>query len=271
MRINMKVIVLFLGVLSAKETCANGAEPPSGGGSSYVHRTDWKNVYEEEGFEDAAQCVVDVKKTIKLKKNQVLDGKGCVYRWRGAGYPKKCHSGEELSESEERMFEMAPGSVIKNMHIECALDGILMSDNTRVENTVHRDCEEDCVTTSGKKNVIVNNEFYLCQDKCIQMNKASEVRIERNLFKHALRSMSGSGKKSGGARPIYASENRCENCEIMIRAQRNHEVFAVGNTLNRGECLMETVEEAVIYDEGGNVATNALLLCEDGTRNIKKR
>jgi len=235
--------------------------------SAYQFRTDWKKVYQEEGFDKAPSCVVNVKSTIRLKTNEVFDGKGCLYRWRGTGYPQKCHASSEISEGERRMFEMAPGSQIRNLRMECALEGIRMNDNTTISNVINQDCEEDCITTKGRNNTIINSKFYLCQDKCIQLNAASNVRIEGNLFKHAARPMSGSSR-GVAARPVYASNNRCENCEIMFRAQSNHVIHASGNHLKRGECMFETVERSIIYDKGGNRAEDADINCDDGTKNV---
>jgi hypothetical protein len=246
-----------------------GASPASAlGRSAYKHRTDWKTVYQEEGFDKTPSCVVNVTGTIRLKRNQIFDGKGCLYRWRGSGYPQKCHSSAELSENEPRMFEMAPGSQIRNLRMECSLDGILMHDDTVVSNVINQDCEEDCITTKGRNNTIINSKFYLCQDKCIQMNQATNVRIENNFFKHANRPMSGSGATRGGARPVYAMNNRCENCDIMVRAQSNHVIYASGNSLKRGECMFETHDRAIIHDRGRNRAEDADVNCSDGTRNV---
>ena len=126
-----------------------------GGGSSYVHYEDYQKAVPQPPAKPA--CVVNVKKTIKVKGT--LDGKGCLYQWRGAGYPGKCHKADEISEGEARMFVMERGATIKNLQMECSLDGILMNDNTTVENIINRDCEEDCVTTKGKNNTIKNKKL----------------------------------------------------------------------------------------------------------------
>jgi hypothetical protein len=233
--------------------------------SSYEHITDYKKANPGPGPEP--KCVVNVKKTMNIKGT--LDGKGCLYRWRGEGYPKKCHASKEISESEPRMFVMSPGSTIKNLQMECSLDGILMNDNTTIDNIVNRDCEEDCVTTNGKNNTIKNSKFFLCQDKCLQLNQASNVKILNNEFYHAQRPMSGSAGKRGGATNIQAVGNYCYNCEIMIRAQSNHDFHAKDNELKKGECLFETVDKSVIYDQGGNTVSDATIMCADGTKNVK--
>ena len=236
--------------------------------SYYQHRADWGSVYKEEGF-GFHTCVFDIKETIHLDEGETLDGGNCLFRWRAEGWKSKCHSSTELSEEEDKMFVMARNSRIKNMHIECALEGILMNDNTRIENVVMRDCEEECITTRGTKNVIKNNRFYLCQDKCIQLSGAKNVYIENNLFKHAYRPISGKDDKRGADKPVYVRNNRCKNCEIMIRGQKDHKIFAGGNSLIKGECLFETMDQSVIYDEGKNSVVLAEKLCEDGTKNIR--
>jgi len=253
----------YLLALLATTAMAAGA----GSGGTYQERSDYKEVWKEEGFSD--KCDVNIKKTTKV--SGVLDGKGKTYCWKGAGYPNKCHAKEEISENEPRMFEMERGSTIKNMKVICTLDGFKMNDNTKIENVVFLDAEEDAITTLGNGNIIRNNKFYLCQDKCIQMNKATKVTIEGNYFKHALRAMSGSGANSGGATGIIARNNKCKNCELMIRAQRNHEMRAIGNSIDGGEALFESVEKSKVCDGGGNVATGgAKLISKDSTNEIKE-
>jgi len=233
--------------------------------SSYQHRTDWQKVYEEEGFKD--KCLVKVDKTIKVEG--VFDGKGCTYTWVGKS-KEHCHASEEISESHPRLFDMMPSSTLKNLHIDCILEGVRMNDNTTIENVVFRDAGEDAINTKGTLNTIKNNKFYLCQDKCIQGNQANKVVVTNNFFKHALRPFSGSGSTKGGADLVEFENNKCENCEIMIRAQSDHEVKAKSNQLAGGECMFESVDESTIYDLGNNTVTNATLVCKDNKNEIKK-
>ncbi len=234
-------------------------------GSGYKHITDWKSV--EKELPARPNCVVEIKKTTTVKGT--LDGKGCLYIWKGAGYPKKCHAKEELSETEPRMFVMEKGAKIRNMQIECSLDGILMNDNTLIENVVFRDVEEDAITTKGNNLIIRGNTFFLCQDKCIQLNKANKVQVIDNHFQHAARPLSGSGKSSGGATGIIARDNTCKNCEIMFRMQSNHDIIVEGNYLENGRDMLETVDKAVIYDCGDNEVKNASYKSKKGNKNIK--
>jgi len=222
--------------------------------AAYRHVTDWRSV--ESELPARPSCTVEVKKTITVKGT--FDGKGCLYTWRGSGYPKKCHAPAELSETEPRMFVMTKGSKLRNMQIECSLDGILTAENTTIENIVFRDVEEDAITTKGNNIVIRNNKFFLCQDKCIQLNgPAKGVLIENNHFQHANRPMSGSSMSQGGATKIISRGNTCKNCEIMYRMQQNHDIIAENNYLEDGRDMLETVDQSVIYDCGRNVAKNA--------------
>lgn len=231
----------------------------------YRHITDWKSV--ENELPVKPKCVVQVKDTITVKGT--LDGKGCLYSWRGKGYPKNCHASREISENQPRMFVMSPGSKIKNMQIECSLDGILTNDNTTIENVLFRDVEEDAITTRGNNVKIIKNTFFLCQDKCLQLNGPSKnVLVEDNHFQHANRPLSGSASK-GGAKGIIARGNTCKNCEIMFRMQSNHDVIVEDNYLEDGRDLLETVDQAVIYDCGRNIVKNANYKSAKGSKNIK--
>jgi len=231
--------------------------------SAYVHRTDWQNVYKEENFKST--CTVNVKETIKVKG--VLDGKGCTYTWIGKN-KQNCHASEEISETEPRMFEMESNSTIKNMKIDCILEGIRMGDNTVIENVHFWDCGEDCISTRGTMNTIRNNKIYLAQDKAIQGNQADKVVITGNYFKHVARAFSGSGGTQGGADHIDFSNNTCDNCEIMIRSQSDHKVYAKNNSLTKGECMFESVDESRIFNNGGNKVTDATLVCKDNKNPI---
>jgi hypothetical protein len=240
-----------------------------GGSGNFKDVTDWKSVYKEEGFDKAPKCVVKVKNTIHVKG--ILDGKGCRYVWVGKN-AKDCHAREEISENQPRMFEMGKGSTLKNMQIECMLEAIRMDDDATVQNVTVLDVEEDAISLSGKNNRVLNNKFYLASDKVIQGNQSTNALIQGNLFKHAARAFSGSGKTNGGADGVRFYNNRCINCELMIRAQSDHDVYAKGNLLDGGEALFETVEKAVIYNCGGNRAQGgADERAKDGTNNIRAR
>ena len=253
--------LLVLATLISMSVSAGGALQPG----NYKHRTDWKKVYEEEGFK--ASCTIKVPKTIKVEGT--LDLKGCLYVWTGKG-KENCHAADEIGESEPRMFEMAKGSKLRNGQIECSPDGVLMNDDTEISNILFRDCEEDCITTKGKGNVIRNNKFFLAQDKAVQMNQATNVEITSNTFKHVLRGLSGSGSSTGGADGIVATGNTFKNAELAFRAQSDHDIRAKNNVIDGGEALFETANNAVIYDCGGNEAKGgATKMAKDGTKNVK--
>lgn len=232
----------------------------SGLGSKY------SNKYDPSKLPAAPSCTVKVKDTIKVKGS--LDGKGCLYKWVGK-YADKCHSEKEYSESVPSMFDMEPNSTLKNMHIECAPDGITTNDNTVIENIVVRDCEEDCLNTKGKNITIKNSKFFFGQDKCFQMNKAENVKITNNEFHYCARGISGSGSTMGGARGVIIEGNKFINNEIAIRAQSNHEFFIRKNTCKNSDEFLETVEKAVIYDAKNNTNDGCKYLAKDGTQNVK--
>jgi hypothetical protein len=246
---------------------ASGAKPPSQSPSGYKHITDWKSV--ENELPPKPDCRVQVKSTITVKGT--LDGKGCLYEWRGAGYPKNCHAPKEISEDQPPMFVLQDGAKLRNMQIECALDGVhAKGNNVLIENVLFRDVEEDAITTSAGNNITIRkNTFFLCQDKCIQLNgPARNVLIEDNHFQHAARPLSGSASK-GGATKITARGNTCKNCEIMFRMQSNHDLLAEDNYLEDGRDMFETVDKSVIYDCGRNIVKNANYKSKKGNNNIK--
>ena len=238
-----------------------------GGGSPGTYRDrsgDWKAVYKEEGFDKAPKCIVKVKETIKVRGT--LDGKGCRYVWVGKN-ASDCHAKDEVREDNPRMFEMQPGSRLKNLQAECMLEAIRMNDDTVVENITVIDVEEDAIATNGTGNTIRNNKFYLASDKAIQRNQAKKVLIEGNYFKHVLRGFAA----TGDTRTDYVfRDNRCVNCELMLTVHRKQRVLARLNTMDGGEAMFETVENGEIDDQGGNYATGgAEIRSEDGTNNIK--
>lgn len=225
----------------------------------------YSNKYDPSKLPAAPSCVVKVKETIKVKG--VLDGKGCLYKWTGK-YADKCHAEKEYSESVPSMFDMEPGSTIKNMHIECSPDGITTNSNTTIDNIVVRDCEEDCLNTKGSNITIKNSKFYFGQDKCFQMNKADNVKISNNEFHYCARGISGSAN-SVGARGVVIEGNKFINNEIGIRAQANHEFFIKKNTCKNSNEFLETTNKAVIYDAENNTNDGCKYLAKDGTKNVK--
>jgi hypothetical protein len=62
------------------------------------------------------------------------------------------------------MFKLSPGATLKNLQMECALDGIHTTRNNKIQNIINRDVEEDAITI-GTNIIIENSEFWFCQDK----------------------------------------------------------------------------------------------------------
>lgn len=242
-----------------------------GGQGNYKEITDYQKVAMENGWEiNQRTNIVKISKTYQLKEGEILDGKGKLYLWTGE-HQEWCHSHTEKSETAPRMFQMAKHSKIMNMDVECSLDGIEMEDDTEIRNVTFRDAEEDAISTKGTNNRIINNKFFLAQDKAIQLNNAENVLIKGNTFHHSGRAVSGSGKNAGGARGVKVIGNRMKNVEIAIRAQRNHEIFAKDNVIEQGRSMFESVEQSEVHDCGGNTATGgAEMVSKKSVNAIKK-
>jgi hypothetical protein len=191
-------------------------------------------------------CIIQVKSTITVSSNKVLDGKGCLYTWRGAGYPDKCQASAELSEKEPPMFVLKPGATLRNLHMECALDGIHTSSNNKIQNVVNRDVEEDAITI-GTNILIENSEFWFCQDKCLQMNRADGVIIRNNKFFHA-----NSPMKANTGKNVQVYNNYFYNVNKAVRAEQSiSKIIARENVVKRAKCYLSAEGKATITDEGG--------------------
>jgi len=211
-------------------------------------------------------CKINVKETIKVRGT--LDGKGCIYFWKGKG-AESCHGDEEVSETEPRMFEMEPGSTLRNVVIDCSPDGILMNDDTVIENIFVRDTGEDAVTTKGRNNTIRNSKFYRSDDKMFQLNRAENVRIQGNEFHYAKIALGGSANDQG-AKPIEVSGNKFLNVKTVILAQANHDFRMGNNSAKNIECFFETKSKGIIRTEGSKQSIDGgELNCSRGTKNVK--
>ncbi|MEZ4815040.1 MAG: pectate lyase [Bdellovibrionota bacterium] len=187
-----------------------------------------------------------VNKTITVKSNEVFDGKGCLYTWRGAGYPSKCHASKEISEKEPPMFILSPGATLKNLQIECALDGIHTTKNNKIQNIINRDVEEDAITI-GENILIEDSEFWFCQDKCLQMNRANKVTIRNNKFYHSSFPILANTGKS-----VSVSGNYFYNVNRAIRSNGSLSNISVrDNDVQWGDCYLAASNKAKIDDYGG--------------------
>jgi hypothetical protein len=198
------------------------------------------------------QCEVKVSSTITV--SGTLDGKGCVYTWRGRGYPKYCRAPKEVSEGLPPMFSLRPGATLKNMHIECALDGIHTSSNNVIDNIVNRDVEEDAITI-GQNITIRNSSFFFCNDKCLQMNNASGVLIEKNSFFHSKSAVLANYGKNVTVRNNVFSDV-VFSIRAVTRAGVKSNITVSGNKITGGTCGLITEKGSTIKDGGGNSFTN---------------
>ena len=198
-------------------------------------------------------CVVKVTKTIVV--NGTLDGKGCVYTWRGAGYPKNCNSPKEISENQPAMFELKPGANLKNLHMECALDGIHTSQNNIIENIVNRDVEEDAITI-GNNITVRNSKFYFCNDKCLQMNKAKNVRIEGNYFYSANTAVLANYGQNIVVKNNYFKEIKKTAIRAVTRVGVRSDITASYNQIVNAQCGLRSETGSQVINGAGNVFKN---------------
>ena len=197
-------------------------------------------------------CVKVVTKTIEV--TGTLDGKGCVYTWQGAGYPKYCRAPQEINEHQPAMFNLHPGAKLINLQMECALDGIHTSENNVIDNVINRDVEEDAITI-GRNITIRNSRFYFCQDKCLQMNTASNVTIENNYFYHSNSTILANYGTNITVRNNYFYQVR-KPIRAVSRAGVNSVVNASGNHIYGADCGLLSEVKGKVIDGGGNTFIN---------------
>lgn len=199
-------------------------------------------------------CIKDVKSTINV--SGTFDGKGCLYRfkgsWKGKSYKELCFAPKEISEGLPPMFDLAPGATLKNLQIECALDGVHTSRNNTIDNVVFRDVEEDAITIK-EKITVKNSTFWFCNDKCIQMNSASNSVISNNKFYY----VGGTAILANYGYNIDARGNYLYNANMGIRSRTSKSrVKASNNTQEGGSCFLMAQDSAILEDWGNNKATS---------------
>jgi len=150
------------------------------------------------------------------------------------------------------MFDMAPGAKIKNLQIECALDGIHTSKNNTIENVIFRDVEEDAITLD--ENITVkDSQFWFCNDKCLQMNSANKAFVLNNKFYY----VGGTAVLANWGYNINVENNFIYNAKRGIRSRTSNSlVKAKGNTQNGGGCFLEAQDKGILEDWGSNKASN---------------
>lgn len=198
-------------------------------------------------------CIKDVKSTISV--SGTLDGKGCLYRfkgtWKGKSYKELCFAPQEISEGMPAMFDLKPGATLKNLHIECALDGIHTSKNNVIDNVVFRDVEEDAITLD-ESITVKNSTFWFCNDKCLQMNSANKATITNNKFYY----VGGTAVLANYGYNIEAKNNYLYKAKRGIRSRTSKSLIkAANNTQEGGECFLMAQDKGLLEDWGGNKAS----------------
>ena len=248
------------GTIDCGDTCATGTECQSGRCQEpYDPQTD--PAYDGyryrpgEGFDlgrfrlpPKPECQREVTETIEV--TGTFDGDGCLYYWTaragGMSHTDICFAPDEVSEGLPPMFDLRPGATLRNVVIECAPDGIHTSRDNIIENVIMRDVEEDAIT--AEENVTIrNSEFWFCNDKCIQMNRANGVEIYGNRFYYAT-----SAILANYGADVSVHDNFFYDTRRAIRSRTaNSDVTARDNTHEIGQCHLWSQDDAVLYDEGG--------------------
>lgn len=215
-------------------------------------------------------CIKDVKSTISV--SGTFDGKGCLYRykgkWKGKSYKDICFAPKEIAEGMPPMFNLKPGAKLRNLQIECALDGVHTSKNNVIDNVVFRDVEEDAITID--ENVTVQNStFWFCNDKCIQMNRANKATIINNKFHYA----AGTAVLANYGYNITAKGNYLYNAKYGIRSRTSKSLVKASDNTQEGKgCMLVSQDKAILEDWGNNkAASSTTYKCEiNGGRVVKK-
>lgn len=214
-------------------------------------------------------CIREVTRTITV--NGTFDGKGCLYTFKGKGqgksYKEICFAPKEISEGMPPMFYLNPGATIKNLQIECALDGIHTSRNNTIDNVFFRDVEEDAIT--AKENIIIkNSQFWFCNDKCIQMNSANKVTVRNNKFFYT-----SSAVLANYGRNVKVRGNYFYETKNAIRSRTKESiVVAKNNTHENGDCHLMAQDKGVLEDRGGNKTTGVKKkICEENRGRVVEK
>ncbi|MEO5667475.1 MAG: pectate lyase [Bdellovibrionota bacterium] len=214
-------------------------------------------------------CIKIVTSTIKV--TGIFDGGGCLYTWKAKGdgrdYKDICFAPEEISEHMPAMFELQDGATLKNMQIECALDGIHTTKNNIIDNVIMRDVEEDAITI--KENVtITNSQFWFCNDKCLQMNSANNVKILNNKFYYAR-----SAILANWGHNVEVRDNDFYQTKRAIRSETERSyVISENNSHDTGDCHLLAQKKGLLDNWGvGSLKNVKQTLCEeDGGKIVTK-
>ena len=198
-------------------------------------------------------CVKEVKNTISV--SGTFDGKGCLYTfkgtWKGKSYKDICFAPKEISEGMPPMFDLKPGATLKNVQIECALDGIHTSKNNTIDNVFMRDVEEDAITANTNI-TIKNSQFWFCNDKCIQMNRANKVTVLNNKFYYTQSAVLANYGNNVEVKGNYFYETK----KAIRSRTSDSRVVAQNNVHEGGSCYVSAQDKGILEDWGGNKLTN---------------
>jgi hypothetical protein len=196
--------------------------------------------------------IIEVKRTITVENGMTFDGKGNLYSWVGEG---DCSQTEGMP----AMFDLLPGSTLKNVWIENAPDGIhVKGENVTIDNITNIDVCEDAISISkpkgnvSRENIkIINSKFYDCEDKAIQLTRGTNVLIKNNEFISCAKAV----RIKEQATNIIFENNKVYNAKQAIKATGGHGLIR-NNVIQDSKVGLWAEEQGHLIDAGGNSFIN---------------
>ena len=195
---------------------------------------------------------IEVSDRIFVKEGEVFDGKGNLYSWVGEG---DCSQAEGMPP----MFVLSSGSVLKNIWIKGAPDGVhIKGSNVLIDNMVNVDVCEDAISISKSKHVVVgvnikilNSKFYHCADKAIQLTRGNGILIKNNEFYYCAKAV----RIKEDAFNISFENNKVFGSKRAIKATGGAG-FVKNNLIENSITGLWAEKGATLTDGGGNEFVN---------------
>lgn len=196
--------------------------------------------------------MVQVYETIIVPDGAVFDGKGSLYDWAGEG---DCSQTEGMPP----MFKLKGNSVLKNIRMKNAPDGIhIGGSNVTVDNIVNLDVCEDAISIKLDKNkniphdiVISNSKFFDCVDKAIQITRGENLHIHNNEFHRCAKAIRVKEKATN----IRFENNKVYESKVAIKVTGG-DVFVANNLFEGAKIGFWVEQDGRFHDGGGNSLRN---------------
>jgi len=198
--------------------------------------------------------MVQVYETIIVPEGAIFDGKGSLYDWAGEG---DCSQTEGMPP----MFKLKANSVLKNIRMRNAPDGIhIGGSNVTIDNIINLDVCEDAISIKLDKNknvprdiVISNSKFFDCEDKAIQITRGKSLYIYNNEFYRCAKAM----RVKENATDIRFENNKVYDAKVAIKVTGG-EVSVANNLFSGAKVAFWVERKGKFKDGGGNVFRNII-------------